>query len=122
MFTAHYNEQVRLVDLLVDRVRNSSGVSRIFASTFLQDPQPSWDPRSRNARILMLRTLLDVHELILSAALSGRDGKNDLAWIRDLAVGQVVLANEQQSQSICDLLGNRREEFRTSIPYQWTPD
>jgi hypothetical protein len=122
MFNAHCNEQVRLIGLLADRVRISSGASRIFAGTFLQDPAPSWDPRSRNVRILMLRTLLDAHELILSIAQSGGDEKGDHSWIRDFIVGQVVLANEQQSQSICDLLGNRCEEFLTSIPRQWTPD
>jgi starvation-inducible DNA-binding protein len=122
MFNAHCNEQVRLIDLLVDRVRISGGASRIFAGTFLQAPQPSWDPRSRNARNLILRTLLDAHELILSIAQLWGDEKSGHAWIRDFAVGQVVLANEQQRLSICDLLGNRREEFLTSIPYQWTPD
>jgi hypothetical protein len=122
MFNAHCKEQVGLVDLLVDRVRIAGGASRIFADTFLQDPQPSWDPRSRSARLPMLRTLLDAHELILAVALSGGDETNDHAWIRDFAVGQVVLTNEQQSQSICDLLGDRCEDARTSIPFQWTSD
>jgi hypothetical protein len=122
MFDAHYREQVRLVDVLVDRVRNSGGTGRIFAGNFLQDPQFSWDPRSRHARVLMLRTLLEAHELTLSVAFAGGDEKRDEAWIRDLAVGQVVLANEQQSRSICDLLGNRYEDPTVPIPFQWTSD
>jgi hypothetical protein len=122
LFDAHYKEQVRLVDVLVDRVRNSGGTGRIFAGTFLQDVQVSWDPRSRHARILMLRTLWDAHELTLSVAFAGGDEKRDEAWIRDLAVGQVVLANEHQSRSICDLLGNRCEDPGMPMPFQWTSD
>jgi hypothetical protein len=122
MFDAHYKQQVRLVDLLIDRARIAGGADRIFAGTFLQDSQPSWDPRSRHAGICMLRTLLEAHELILGVALSGGEEKKDDAWIRDLAVGQVVLTNEEQSRSICDLLGSRCEDPRMSIPFQWTSD
>jgi hypothetical protein len=122
IFDAHYKEQVRLVDLLIDRARIAGGAGRVFAGTFLQVPQPSWDLRSRQTRIRMLRTLLDAHEQILSVALPGGDEKKDDAWIRDFAVGQVVLANEEQSRWICDLLGNRCEDPSMSIAFQWTSD
>jgi hypothetical protein len=122
IFDAHYKEQVSVVDVLVDRVRMSGGAGEVFAGNFLQDPQLSWDSRSHNARFRMLRTLLDAHELILSVALTGGDEKKDEAWIRDFAVGQVVLTNAQQSRSIGDLLGNRSEDPSASITFQWTSD
>jgi hypothetical protein len=122
MFDAHYKDQVRLVDVLIDQARIAGGAGRVLAGTFLQDSQLSWDPRSRHARIRMLRTLLDAHELILCVALSGGDEKKSDAWIRDPAVDQVVLANERQSRSICDLLGNRHEDFSMPIPFQLTSD
>jgi hypothetical protein len=59
----------------------------------------------------------------LSVAPAGSgDERKDEVWIRDLAVGQVVLANEQQSQSIFELLGSRCNDPRMSIPFQWNSD
>jgi hypothetical protein len=98
------------------------GAGRIFAGTFLQEPGLGWDLRTRHALVQMLRTLQEAHELVLGFALLGVEEKKDEAWIRDLAVGQVVLANEQQSRSICDLLSNRSDDPRMLIPSQWTSD
>ena len=103
VFDTHYKDQVRLVDVLIDRARIAGGAARVFAGTFLHDSQLCWDRRGRHAQIRVLRTLLDAHELVLGIALSG-DERNDDAWIHDLAVDQVVLANERQSRSICDLV------------------
>jgi hypothetical protein len=115
---------IRMRDLYrYARPRMSGGASRILAGAFLQDPQLSWGPGTRHAPIRMLRTLLDAHEAVLSVAPAGSgDERKDEVWIRDLAVGQVVLANEQQSQSIFELLGSRCNDPRMSIPFQWNSD
>jgi hypothetical protein len=115
VFDTHYKDQVRLVDVLIDRARIAGGAARVFAGTFLHDSQLCWDPRGRHAQIRMLRTLLDAHEVVLGIALSSGDERKDDAWIHDLAVDQVVLANERQSRSICDLVN-------FSIPFERTSD
>jgi starvation-inducible DNA-binding protein len=112
LFDAHYKEQLRLVDVLIDRVRMLGGAARIFAGDLLQSSEFSSGLRGRPARSRLLRELLDAHELILSAAHSGgtSDGQNASAWVRDLAVGQVVLANELQGRSIGELLVSRGDD------------
>jgi hypothetical protein len=122
LFDRHYKEQVRLTDVLVDQARVSGGAGRIFAGVFIQDSRLCGDIRNSHARLRMLRSLLDAHEGILSDALSGGDENPNPAWFRDLTIGQVVLANAQQRQSICDLLGNRAEDSGISIAFQSTAD
>jgi hypothetical protein len=122
IFDTHHKEQVRLVDALIDRARSGGAAGRIFAGTFLRDPKPFWDSRSRHAAIRMLQTLLDAHEQILSVALLGSAEQQEDVWIRDLAVGQVVLANEEQRRAIGDLLGNRCDDSNISIPFRWNSD
>lgn len=109
VFDDHYKEQIRLVDVLIDRLRVLGGVDHIFAGDLLQDTQISCGPRSQRTRNRLFRELLDVHDSILSAARpSGTGGgQGDRPWVRDFAVGQVILANELQSQSICELLVGR---------------
>jgi hypothetical protein len=53
-----------------------------------------------------------------NSPLWGGDEEKSDAWIRDLAVDQVVIANERQIWAICDLLGNRHEDFSMPIPFQ----
>jgi hypothetical protein len=122
MFETHYKEQARLVDVLIDRARMSFGATPILAGIFLQERRLLWEPRSRHARLQMLRNLLDAHERILRAALPWGDETRDEPWRRDFAVGQVVLANERHSQAICELLGDRCENPCISILLQRTSD
>jgi starvation-inducible DNA-binding protein len=106
VFDDHYKEQLRLVDVLIDRLRMLGGVDHIFAGEFLQGARISYGLRNYRARNRLFRELFDTHDSILSAARPGGtgDGQNDRSSIRDFAVGQVILANELQSQSICQLL------------------
>jgi hypothetical protein len=52
--------------------------------------------RSHRMRNRLFRDLLESHESILTAARpSGNcDEQDDVSWIRDFAVGQVVISNE----------------------------
>jgi len=98
LFDTHYKEQLALVDVLVDRIRALGGASRVLAGAFLQGTPPSYALRGHLAPNRLLCDLLDAHEIVLSAAhTTGTFGlQTDPAAIRDFAVGQVLLANEQQ--------------------------
>jgi starvation-inducible DNA-binding protein len=109
---SHYREQLRLVDVLVDRIRTLGGTDRLFAGVFLQGTQFAYALRGRASPIRWLRDLLDAHESVLSAARSGAksDTEEDNSMISDFAVGQVVVANDLQSGSVSEQL-MRREGF-----------
>jgi hypothetical protein len=51
-------------------------------------------PRALNG---LLHDFLDAHESVLSAACP-RESNEDHSWVRDFAVGRVVLTNEQQCE------------------------
>jgi len=114
MFDSHYKGQLRLVDVLMDRIRVLDGADRVFAGDFLQDTRFSYALRGRQAPVRLLRDLLDAHEQVLGAARpTGRnDAQNDLSW--DFAVGQVVLTNELQSSSVNEQLVSHEPKPRTS--------
>ncbi len=116
MFDSHYKGQLRLVDVLIDRIRMLDGAGRVFAGDFLQGTRFSYALRGRKAPVRLLRDLLDAHELVLSAARpTGRnDVQNDLSWVRDFAVGQVVLTNELQSWSVNEQLTGHEPKPGTS--------
>jgi starvation-inducible DNA-binding protein len=109
VFDDHYKEQIRLVDVLIDRLRMLGGVAHIFAGDLLQGTQISCGLRSQRARNRLFRELLDAHESILGAARPGGagDGQGERSWVQEFAVGQVILSSELQSQSICELLVGR---------------
>jgi starvation-inducible DNA-binding protein len=106
LFDTHYKEQLRLVDVLLDRIRTLGGAGRVLAGTFLRGTQPSNGPRGRFATNLLLCDLLDAHELVLSAAhTAGAHGlQTDPSAVRDFAVGQVVLSNDLQGCSVREQL------------------
>lgn len=124
MFEAHYKEQLRLVDVLVDRIRMLGGAGRVLASVFLQDTQFSCPLRDRPFTIEILRKLFDAHELVLNVARSGaqRDGEDNPCSIRDFAVGQVALTNDLQIWSIGEQLMRRDAQRRFFEPHDGTTD
>jgi DNA-binding ferritin-like protein len=99
MLNDHDKEQLSLIGLLVDRIRILGGAGRVFASDFLQ--------RTRLCRVIrgarelkeLLLDLVEAHEAVLSAA-HPHDSYDDPHRVRDLAVAQVVLTNEQQCEII----------------------
>jgi len=107
IFEGHYKEQLRLVDILIDRIRVLGGGCHVFAGCFLQGTRFSYALRGKGSPIRLLRDLLDAHELVLSTARSSTrgDAQDDSVLIRsDPAVGQVVFANDQQSRSVGEQL------------------
>ncbi len=109
VFDNHYKEQSRLVDVLIDRLRTLDGVDHVLACDLLQDTQIACAMRSQRTRKRLFHELLEAHESVLSAARPGGtgDGPDDRSWVRDFGVGQVIITNECQSQSICELLLGR---------------
>jgi len=109
LFDGHYKEQLRLVDVLIDRIRMLGYTGRVLAGVFLQGTQFSCALRGRTSPIRLLRDLLGAHELVLSAACprENSDSQDDNPSIRDFAVSQVVLTNDLQSRSICEQLIRR---------------
>lgn len=103
MLDDHYKEQVSLVDVLVDRIRILGGAVRVFASEFLQRSQFCRVLRGPRAVNRLLHELLEAHESVLSAA-RPHDSNDHHHWVRDFAVGQVVLTNEQQCELISGML------------------
>jgi DNA-binding ferritin-like protein len=98
LFHSHYKEQLRVVDVLIDRIRMVGGTGRVFASDFLQGGQSTCVHRGRWSPAGLMRDLLERHELVLS--LARPVGRDDRSWAHDFAVGQVVLTNDLQAWSI----------------------
>ena len=124
LFDIHYKEQLRLVDVLVDRIRELGGASRVLAGALLQRPHLSYALRGHLARTRLLYDLLDAHELVLSAAHTGgaRSQPTDPSAVHDFAVGQVVLINDAQSCSVREqLLRSDQQSARIAqgeLPYK----
>ena len=114
LFDGHYLEQIRLVDVLIDRVRMLGGARYVFAGDFLQGTHFSSALRGRVSLVRLLRDLLDAHELVLSAARPNRliEERTDRAWTRDFGVGQVVLTNDLQGSTIAEHLAARERTER----------
>ena len=102
LFDDHYKEQVRLVDVLIERIRALDRGGRVFAGDFLHAAQFSQMLHGRASITCLLGELLDAHEMVLSVTLpAGTNAAQvDRAWMRDFAVGQVVLTNDQQILAI----------------------
>jgi DNA-binding ferritin-like protein len=109
LFDANYKEQLGLVDVLIDRIRMIGAGGGVFAGDFLQGTQfsPLWRGRKEPDRLL--KGLLDAHESVLNSARPSavNDGHR---WVRDFAVGQVVLVNDSQVASISNQLRGREIE------------
>ena len=99
----HYKEQLNLIDVIVDRIRALGAPVGVFASEFLQSAPCCPPLRGPKALNRLLHDFFDAHESLLSAA-RPHDSNDDQPWVRDLVVGQVVLTNEQQCESINGVL------------------
>lgn len=97
LFDTHYEEQLALVDLLVDRIRALGGASRVLAGSFLQGTASSYPLRGHLARQRLLCDLLDAHEMVTGAAPALA---HDQSAAQDFAVGRVLLTNDQQGRSV----------------------
>jgi starvation-inducible DNA-binding protein len=103
LFDHHYKEQLRLVDVLTDRIRLLGEARQLFASKFLQGTHFACALKGNKAAGRLLRELLDAHESVLSAV-RPNDSVLNQQWAHDFAVGQVALTNDSQSLSIIEQL------------------
>jgi hypothetical protein len=94
-FDTHYADQLRLGEVLVDRIGALHGAKGVFAATSTQATHTSYVLRAL-APERLLCDLLDAHAQVLNTA--------DTAADRDFAVGRVVLTNDLQSHSVREQL------------------
>src|SRR5271166_4990523 len=113
MLDDHYKEQLSVIDVLVDRMRNLGGAACVFAGDFLQSTRFCQALRGRIAPKRLLHELLEAHESVLGTVCPN-GAIEDCLWTRDLAVGQVMLVNDEQSCAIHErLLGHDpQQRFR----------
>jgi starvation-inducible DNA-binding protein len=98
MFDKHYDEQVKLVDEIAERVQSLGGVAIAMAQDVAELTRIERPARGREPVPVQISRLLEAHEVILSEAhtaarmadSNGDDGTNDLL------VSQVVRTNEMQ--------------------------
>ena len=110
LFDRHYKDQLRLVDVLVDRIRALGGAGSVLASIFIQGSRQSYAMRGQSALGRLLRDLLDAHELVLSAAYTG--DTNNPSAAHDFAVGEVVLTNDLHGCSVREQLARFDRQTR----------
>jgi starvation-inducible DNA-binding protein len=124
LFEDHYKEQLRLVDVLLDRLRMLGGAGCVLAGLLLQGTQFSCALRGRVLPIRLLNGLLEAHDAVLVAARSGPNGHEcaDTATGFDFAAGQVVLVNNMQFHSISDQLIARSDRRRVLVAHQGGSD
>jgi starvation-inducible DNA-binding protein len=98
LFETHYKTQLRLVDVLVERMRALGGDRRVAASAFVRGIHPACAQHGRLTQNRLLCDLLDAHEVVLNAVqTSGVHRVSiDQSAAHDLAVGEVVRTNELQ--------------------------
>jgi len=115
LFDGHYKEQIRLVDVLIDRIRALNGAGGVFAGDFLRATRFSQLLRGRASVAHLLAQLVDAHESVLNAALptGANDGQVNRSWTHDFAVGQVVLTNDEQILAVREQLMRRKRILGT---------
>jgi starvation-inducible DNA-binding protein len=117
LFATHYEEQLALVDLLVDRICALGGAGRVLAGAFLPGTPPCYALRGHVAPSRLLCDLLDAHEIVMSSAhTAGAYGQQiDSSSVQDFAVGQVLLTNDQQGCSVREQLVKLDQARRFAI-------
>ena len=115
LFDDHYKEQIHLIDVLVDRIRALNGAGGLFARDFLDRTRFSQIVAGRASTRHLLVELLDAHDSVLSAALptGTHYGQVNGSWTRDVAVGQVVLTNDQQILVVSEQMTRRERMLQT---------
>jgi len=98
LFDKHYEEQVKLIDDIAERIQLLGGVSIAMAADVAEITRVPRPPRGREAAPGQLSRLLEAHEIVIreirqaarAAADHGDDGTNDLL------VSSVLRTNELQ--------------------------
>jgi starvation-inducible DNA-binding protein len=109
LFETHYKDQLRLVDVLVERMRTLGGGSRVVASAFVRGSDFVCAQGGGLTPSRLLSDLLDAHEMVLSAVQTSGSNRVSIDHLaaHDFAVGDVVLTNELQVGAVREqLLGS----------------
>jgi starvation-inducible DNA-binding protein len=107
-FDKHYDEQVKLVDAIAERVQLLGGVSITIAPDVAETTQIARAPRGREEVPVQLSRLLDAHQIIIQetrklarrAIELGDDGSNDFL------ISEVLRTNELQAWFLSEHLVN----------------
>jgi starvation-inducible DNA-binding protein len=98
LFDKHYDEQVKLVDQIAERIQMLGGLSYAMAADVAENTNIPRPPKGREEVPVQISRLLTAHEIVLQgahafakkASESGDDGTNDLL------VSAVIRTNEMQ--------------------------
>lgn len=115
MFDAHFEAQLKLADLLAERVQMLGGVSLATARDLVTESRIARAPRGREEPAAQLLRLAEGHEVVLAdarplaraAAEQGDDGTNDLI------VSEVVRTNELQAWFVGEHMTGMQLEVQT---------
>jgi starvation-inducible DNA-binding protein len=98
LFDKHYEEQVKLIDDIAERIQLLGGVSIAMAADVAEITRVPRPPRGREAAPGQLSRLLEAHEIVIrevrQAARAAADQEDD--GTNDLLVSSVLRTNELQ--------------------------
>jgi len=95
LFDKHFDEQMKIIDAIAERIQLLGGISLAMAADVAETTHIERPPRGREEVPAQLTRLLDAHQVIIGecralASFVGDDGTNDLV------VGDVLRPNELQ--------------------------
>jgi starvation-inducible DNA-binding protein len=114
LFEKHYKEQLRLVELVVDRLRSLGKERPDVAGRQRQGAPGSYALGGRILPLLLLLDLLDAHDAVLAAVRTATSsvGCPYSVSSQDPAIAQVVLVNNWQFRLICEQFRARYDRRR----------
>jgi starvation-inducible DNA-binding protein len=114
LFEKHYKEQLRLVELVVDRLHSLGRERPDVAGHQLQGAPCSYALGGRILPLLLLLDLLDAHDAVLAAARTATTSVECPYSVfgQDPAIAQVVLVNNLQFRLICEQFKARWDRRR----------
>jgi starvation-inducible DNA-binding protein len=98
LYDKHYEEQVRLMDLIAERVQTLGGIALAMPQDIAETTQIERPPRGREEVPVQLSRLIDAHAQVIKDARSAArlSTKNGDDATTNLLVSEVLPSNEQQ--------------------------
>jgi starvation-inducible DNA-binding protein len=98
LYDKHYEEQVRLMDRIAERVQTLGGIALAMPQDIAETTQIERPPRGREEVPVQLSRLVDAHAQIIkeTRAAARATAKNGDDATNDLLVSEVLPANEMQ--------------------------
>jgi starvation-inducible DNA-binding protein len=108
LFDKHYDEQVKLVDTIAERIQLLGGLSIAMAADVAETTRIERPPRGREEVPVQISRLLDAHKIIIGQCreLAERADKLGDDGTNDLAVSDVLRTNELQVWFLSEHLVN----------------